>query len=138
MLPSLAAQIAEIEAGVRPPRIEVGNLSAERDFLHVGDVCAAYLALLAAAPNLPPHSVFNVASGASHRIADLLEALRARARRPFEIVVDPARLRPSDIPLSVGVSDKLASETGWRPSVSIDDIVGSLLDHWRRTAASVA
>ena len=137
VLPSLAAQIAEIEAGLRPPRIEVGNLSAQRDFLDVRDVCDAYLAMIAAEPK--PHlGIFNVASGKSYRISDLVETFRAHAKRQFEIVIDPSRLRPSDIPLSMGVSERLAAATGWQPSVSVDDIIEALLEHWRKATASVA
>ena len=43
---SLARQIVEIALGRAPPRIEVGNLDAVRDFLDVEDVVGAYLRLL--------------------------------------------------------------------------------------------
>ena len=46
MLPSFAAQIARIEAGLAEPRLRVGNLAVERDFLHVADVADAYVRLL--------------------------------------------------------------------------------------------
>lgn len=136
VLPSLARQIAEMEAGERPPRLELGNVEAKRDFLDVRDVCAAYVAMLQkpAAPGEP--QVFNVASGASYRIGDLVEKFRAHARRPFEIVVDPKRLRPSDIPMAVGSAARLEAATGWKPTIDIDDIVESLLEHWRRVGVA--
>ena len=43
---SFARQIAEIEAGLRPPVLKVGNLEAVRDFADVRDVVRAYWLLL--------------------------------------------------------------------------------------------
>ncbi|MFO1115657.1 MAG: GDP-mannose 4,6-dehydratase [Beijerinckiaceae bacterium] len=135
VLSSFAAQIAAIEQGRQTPELHVGNLDAERDFLHVGDVCAAYIGLLRAAPALPRGGVYNVASGARYRIGDLVEKFRAVSRVPFEPRVDAGRLRPSDIPLAIGSAEKLSAATGWRPAIAIDEILGSLLDYWRRQGA---
>ncbi|MBI1867633.1 MAG: GDP-mannose 4,6-dehydratase [Methylocystis sp.] len=131
VLPSFAAQIAAIEQGRRPPRIEVGDLSIERDFLDVRDAVDAYMSLIEAGPRLESRCVFNVASGTSRSLASLLDALRQRATRPFEIVIDRHRLRTSEIPNAAGDATKLRDATGWRPRHSIDDTLISLLDHWR-------
>jgi GDP-4-dehydro-6-deoxy-D-mannose reductase len=130
-LPAFAAQIAAIEAGRKAPRLDVGNLDAARDFLDVRDVCAAYVGLLRHSPELPPRSVFNVGSGKTHTIRQLLEALRGLSRRDFDVAIDPARLRPSDIPIALGDSGKLLSATGWKPEIPIAETLGALLDYWR-------
>lgn len=135
-LPSFAAQIARIEAAAQPPCIEVGNLEAERDFLDVADVCEAYVALLRAAPELPARALFNVASGVPHSIRSLLEALRKLSSTPFEIAVDPNRLRASEIPRAVGVSDRLRAQTGWKPSRPIEATLAALLGRARETLAA--
>lgn len=132
-LPSFAAQIAAIELGRLAPRVDVGDLSVERDFLDVRDVIDAYLRLIEAAPDLPSRSVFNIASGCPRSIASLLEGLRSLATMDFEIVVDPARLRASDVPKAVGDASKLRELTGWRPQHAIDETLVGLLDHWRAT-----
>jgi GDP-4-dehydro-6-deoxy-D-mannose reductase len=66
VLPSFAAQIARIEAGLVGPKLLVGDIGVERDFLDVRDVIDAYLLILARAKSLPQRrSLFNVASGAA-------------------------------------------------------------------------
>jgi GDP-4-dehydro-6-deoxy-D-mannose reductase len=135
VLPSLAQQIADVEAGRRPPRLELGNLEASRDFLDVRDVCAAYIAMLDAPAAAAQRSVYNVASGGSWRIADLVEKFRAHARMPFEVTIDPKRLRPSDVPMAAGSAARLEQATGWKPTIGVDAIVEALLAHWRAAGA---
>ena len=135
-LPSFAMQIARIEAGLQPPRMQVGNLDVERDFLDVRDVCEAYLDLIAAAPQLGQRSVFNIASGSGRSIHSLLEDFRGLSAVAFSVDLDPARLRPSDIPSALGHSDRLKAATGWRPSRTIETMLSDLLDHARRSIAT--
>lgn len=130
VLPTFAAQIARIEAGQIPPVMRVGNLSAERDFLHVADVVDAYVRLLTH-PEPESRVLVNVSSGHAYRIEALLELLRKASKRPFEVEIDPARLRPSDIPRAVGDSARLMQLTGWAPQRPIEEILEELLEWWR-------
>jgi GDP-4-dehydro-6-deoxy-D-mannose reductase len=132
---SLARQIAEIEAGHRPPTVFVGNLEARRDFLPVGDVVSAYVAL---AERGTPGSVYNVGSGAARPIADLLERLLAFARLPIEVQRDPARFRPVDIPLIEADISRIRAETGWEPHIPLDVALRETLDYWRAKTAQAA
>jgi GDP-4-dehydro-6-deoxy-D-mannose reductase len=127
VLPSFAAQIARAEAGLAEPRIQVGNLSAERDFLHVEDVVEAYIGLLTLGRGLPPRTIVNVCSGRPTRLTDLLDMLLARATIPIEVTVDPARLRPSDIPVAAGDNARLKALTGWQPARPLDQLIDDLL-----------
>lgn len=132
VVPSFAAQVARMEAGKAPPVMRVGNLSAIRDFLHVNDVIEAYLGIIRKAEALPTGvSTFNICSSSGHPIQDVVDGLQRRARIPFTIEVDPARLRPSDIPVGLGRGDRFASAFGWSPKISFDEILGSVLDFWR-------
>ncbi len=137
VLSSFAAQIAAIEAGRVEPRLEVGDLSKARDFLDVRDVVDGYMRLIAHAPDLPNRSVFNIGSGEAHSISSLLDILRGMARRPFEVAVDPKRLRPAAIDLASVRCDasKLRAATGWRPRHTMTDMLGALLDQWRAEAS---
>ncbi len=129
VLPAFAEQIAAIEAGGEPV-VRVGNLEARREFLDVNDVCTAYIALLRTDTDM--RSTFNIASGQAHRIGDMLERMRARARRAFAIEQDPERMRPSDIPCATGDNTLLKQTTGWRPTITLDDTLDALLAHWRQ------
>jgi GDP-4-dehydro-6-deoxy-D-mannose reductase len=60
VLPAFAKQFAEIEAGIRPPKLAVGNTDVERDFSDVRDVVRAYSALLSKGK---AGQVYNVCSG---------------------------------------------------------------------------
>jgi GDP-4-dehydro-6-deoxy-D-mannose reductase len=134
-LPAFAAQIARIEKGEKEPLLSVGNLSAERDFLDVGDVVDAYLRLIETA-GLPQRATFNVASGQAHAMSDLLHRLRRLAGADFEISADPDRMRASDIPCSLGDASRLRKATGWAPRRSVDDMLSHLLEYWRERVAS--
>ena len=131
VLPSFAAQIARIEAGLAEPRLRVGNLAVERDFLHVADVADAYVRLLERAGGLPRLSVFNVTSGQTYKIENLLQALRDLASKPFAIEPDPQRMRASDIPRAAGDGARLKEATGWSPRRPVNELLRELLEWWR-------
>ena len=134
VVPNFADQIARIEAGLRPPVIEVGSLDDERDFLDVADVIDAYLLMLERRDEPAVRDVFNVASGAAVRIGDLLERLLGLARVKVEVRVDPARLRPARIPRVVGDATRLRA-LGWAPRCRIEDTVAAVLDERRSIVA---
>jgi len=133
-LASFAAQIVEIESGRAEPRLSVGDLSVQRDFLDVRDVVDAYSRLIAVAPGLPSRNVFDVASGTTRSLASIVEKMRALARREFDIAVDPARMRPADIPIARCAAARLRETTGWSPRRTIEETLVDLLDYWRASA----
>ena len=114
---SFARQLADI-AGGAPPLLRVGNLEAQRDFLDVRDVAAAYVLLLA---NGRSGEVFNISSGRPVAIREVLRQLITIARVPVEIREDPERMRASDLPLLSGDSAKLRAETGWEPRLTLTE-----------------
>ena len=138
-LPAFAAQIAAIEAGRMAPRLMVGNLEAQRDFLDVRDVSDAYLALVRWAQPGGRDTV-TVASGKALRMRHLLDELCAQSSARFEVLNDPARMRPSEIDCSIGRPDKIMHATDWRPhipiSVTLRDVLQAQRDLARGTLAS--
>ncbi|MCJ2079638.1 NAD-dependent epimerase/dehydratase family protein [Methylobacterium sp. E-016] len=127
VVPAFAHQIARIEAGRMPPYLAVGNLEAYREFLDVRDVARAYAQVIGASDKLASGTVLNVATGHSRTIASVLEDLTRQARVPFEVVVDPARMRPSGIPLASGEGARLHVATGWAPQVPWSETLAAVL-----------
>src|SRR5437899_285624 len=102
---NFAKQIAEIEAGRRAPVIHVGNLKTQRDFTDVRDVVRAYWLLLERGA---PGEVYNIFSGRAWSIQEVLDFLLSGSRvRSIAVTEDPARLRPSDVPVLVGDASRL-------------------------------
>jgi GDP-4-dehydro-6-deoxy-D-mannose reductase len=133
VLPSFAKQIIEIKLGRVNPKLAVGNLEIKRDFLDVNDVCSAYIALLRGGKK---GETYNVCSGVSHRIRDMLDKMCELAGVEVDVFVDPDRLRPVDTPELRGDAAKLRRETDWEPVNSIEQTLGSVLDFWEKRLSS--
>jgi GDP-4-dehydro-6-deoxy-D-mannose reductase len=126
---NFAKQIASIEAGLREPVIRVGNLDAQRDFTDVRDIVRAYWLAVSEAT---PGEVYNLASGRAVTIRELLDRLLALSDTEVEVQVDPDRLRPSDVEILLGDYSKFRSDTGWEPSIPLEQTLKDTLDYWRQ------
>ncbi len=131
--PAFASQIAAIEAGQQPPVLQVGNLSARRDFTDVRDMVRAYALAL---EHAIAGQVYNIGSGRSWSIQDLLDVLLSFAGASIRVEVDPARLRPVDLPELVADAGKLRECTGWAPRISFEQSLHDLLDYERALLAA--
>lgn len=125
---SFAKQIAEIEAGLREPVMYVGNLEAQRDFTDVRDMVRAYvLALEMGAPG----EVYNIGSGKSHSIRELLDCFLTLTSKTIRVEQDPARGRPSDTPVTFCDVTKFRTRTGWQPQIDFQQTLRDTLEFWR-------
>jgi len=131
-VPAFALQLARIAAG-GDSRLFVGNLESSRDFLDVRDVCAAYIALLEGGG--VAGEIYNVCSGTARKMQEVLRQLVSIARVPVEIREDPARMRPSDVPVSVGDPSKLRDATGWTPRIPFAAALRAVYDDARTRVA---
>jgi GDP-4-dehydro-6-deoxy-D-mannose reductase len=129
--PAFAAQIAAIEAGRQPPVMRVGHLGARRDFTDVRDMVRAYTLALEQGE---PGEVYNIGSGRSRGIQELLDALLSFSSAAILVEVDPARLRPSDVPNVVCDATKFRTRTGWAPRLPFEQSLKDLLDYERALA----
>jgi GDP-4-dehydro-6-deoxy-D-mannose reductase len=127
---NFAKQIAEIEAGLREPLIRVGDLKPTRDFSDVRDIVRGYWMLLERGT---PGEVYNLCSGEDwsiERVLDYLLSCSSASRVSVE--VDPARLRPSDVPILLGCPEKISRALGWTRTIRLEQTLADLLDYWRQ------
>ena len=129
VISDFAKQIAEIETGRREPIIYVGNLAVKRDFLDVRDVVNAYYQL---SQNGEPGEIYNVASGTTYLIQEILEKLISFSTKKIAIEIDQAKFRPTELPVLMGDPAKLQNMTGWQPQLSLEQTLADVLNYWRR------
>jgi GDP-4-dehydro-6-deoxy-D-mannose reductase len=131
---NFAKQIAEMEAGRREPVVYVGDLKPTRDFSDVRDIVRGYWLLLEKGA---PGEVYNLCSETEWSIERVLNFLITRSTLPhIEIRQDPARLRPSDVPVLRGSREKVERALGWRGTIPLEQTLSDLLEYWRQRIGS--
>lgn len=123
-----AKQLVEIEKGIRPPQLLVGNLEAIRDFTDVRDMVQAYAKAITEAQ---PGEIYNLCSGVGRRIEDILKTMIQLAGVTVQIKKDPQRMRPSDIPTLIGSHTKFTRDTDWSPKIPFEQTLKDMLNWWR-------
>jgi GDP-4-dehydro-6-deoxy-D-mannose reductase len=123
-----AYQIACIEKGLREPVMYVGNLEARRDFTDVRDMVIGYWLALEKGE---PGEVYNICSGTSYAIQEVLDRLLAMTEKKIEVRQDPKKLRPSDVPVLEGDASKFQAVTGWKPEIPFEQTLRDSLEFWR-------
>ncbi len=127
-IPAFAKQIAMIEKGKQEPILLVGNLSAKRDFSDVRDIVKGYEAIMQIGL---PGEIYNIGSGKSHSMKELLDMLLSLTNKKIEIQEDPEKLRPASVPDIYCDFGKLKKLTGWEPKIAIEKTLKDTLDYWR-------
>lgn len=136
LLSSLASQAAEgRRTGVAKLQIVTGNPDTRRDFTDVRDVVRGYyLAFLHAAPG----EAYNLGSERAVSLQAILDGLLAASRVRVRVEVDPARLRPVDVPRIVANCARFRACTGWQPTIPLAQTLADTLDGWRAALAARA
>ncbi len=124
-----ARQLARVERGLAPPRLEAGDLSASRDLTDVRDMATAYRLLMERGRT---GEVYNAGSGRAVRMADVLDILRGLIAVPVEVVPRAERMRAVDVGATVTDGSRLRRETGWSPGYTLEQTLRDTLDYWRQ------
>lgn len=123
-----AKRIVAIEKGLTPPVLKVGNLDAKRDFTDVRDMVRAYAVVIEKGEK---GDVYNIGSGVSHAMREIVEIMHGKAKVPFAIEQDNALMRPSDNPELLCDNTKLKELTGWEAQIPLEQTIEDILDYWR-------
>lgn len=124
---SFSKKIVDIERG-KENAMKVGNLEAKRDFTDVRDVARAYSLLIEKGNG---GDVYNVGSGKSYKISEILDKLLSFSKKDIKVEKDPQLLRPIDVPELVCDNTKIKEKTGWKPEIPIEKTLSDTLDYWR-------
>jgi GDP-4-dehydro-6-deoxy-D-mannose reductase len=124
-----ARQIMEVKLGLRDQVMHVGSIDITRDFTDVRDVVNAYFMLLERGLK---GEVYNVCSGREQTIRSILERLIALAGIECRLVEDQARIRPNEQQRMCGSHARLRRQTGWQPTIDMDQSLRDVLNYWER------
>lgn len=108
--------------------VQIGNLSATRDFIDVRDAVVAHRQLIL---NGSPGEAYNICRGEETAVSTLANLLLEASTTTQSFVSDPARLRPSDVPRHFGSPDKIEKATGWVASTPLEHSTRDVLNDWR-------
>lgn len=134
-LSSFANQIATHEKSENfphngPYQIRVGNLKSVRTYNHIDDAIKAYWLCIEKGT---VGEVYVIGGEETCEVGEALTTLLNLSTHPeaFEVVIDPDKVRPTDITLQIPDCTKFKEHTGWSVTKSVKDICQDLLDYWR-------
>jgi GDP-4-dehydro-6-deoxy-D-mannose reductase len=122
-----ARQVAEIDLGLRPPKMTVGHLNVRRDFSDVRDIVRGYSLLM---ENGEPGEVYQLCSGNCVSIESILRRLTALSSQPIEVEVDEKKLRSEESPVLWGDASKARRVVGWQLQYDFETTLRDLKLYW--------
>lgn len=125
--PAIASKIASAElAG--GGTVTHGDLSPERDFTDVRDVVRAYRLIATAGRS---GATYNVCTGKAVAMSSILDDMIGAAMVPISTEPDPDLVRPVDLPVLRGSFEALRHDTGWEPSIELNETLADVLSDAR-------
>lgn len=103
-----------------------GNLRIKRDFTDVRDGARAYLVLMKKGK---PGKIYNVCSGKSRELKEVIKALKQVVKTDFSVDEDKNRFKNND-PLELFGDNAKLKALGWRPKISLEESLRDIIDYW--------
>ena len=110
--------------------IRHGNLNSVRTYNHIEDAIRAYWMC---SESQRYGEVYNIGGDTTCTVGDALDMLISKSTISDALVkvLDPERVRPTDITLQIPSSDKFKKHFGWKPEKDLTHICDDLLNYWR-------
>jgi GDP-4-dehydro-6-deoxy-D-mannose reductase len=126
----------EVELGLQPGPMIVGNLTTRRAIVDVRDMVRG---LWLAAERGTHGDVYNIGATQIYSGQELVEAIRPHIKVPLTLQQDPKLLRTCDERVIAGDIRKFQRCSGWKPEIDLNQTIGDMVAWWRnRLAPSVA
>jgi GDP-4-dehydro-6-deoxy-D-mannose reductase len=122
-----ARQVAAISKGISAAVMSVGKLEIRRDFSDVRDVVRAYCMLVEKGQS---GAAYNVCSGRTSSIREILQILFKFAGTPIQTKVESVRVRAAEIEYLCGSNSLLRRHTGWKPQIKLEQTLKDLFVYW--------
>lgn len=106
-------------------KLTIGNTDISRDYLDVRDVVNAYIKIM---QNFHPGEVYNISSGESISLSDIISIIENLSDHKLNIVPDKELFRKNEIVNIRGDSSKIIKETGWEPKYDINETLRWMLE----------
>jgi len=124
----LAIQVAEIEVKNKPPVVKVKKLDSIRDFTDVRDIVRAYRLL---AEEGKSGEIYNICSGQGTSIKNLVDIFLSMTHQRISVEVNEPTMQDFFVDYQVGNNNKISSEIGWKPEISLNKSIHDVLEYYR-------
>ena len=74
--------------------------------------------------------VYNICSGTSRTIRDILETLIEILQLEVDIKQDESRLRKSEQRIVCGDNSRINKMLGWKPHIDMNDTLSEIIKYW--------
>lgn len=128
VISSFAKQIMDITSqGKKEGVLSTGDLTIIRDFLDVRDVVIAYDLLFDKGTS---GETYNICSGNGVSLENIIAIMSDIAGVSITTETNRSLIRPTDNKMIVGSNEKIHGQTGWSPSIPLEQSLADILDYW--------
>ncbi len=129
----LTKRAVEIELGIRPPSMPVGNLTNRRSIVDVRDLVQA---LWLSVEHCVIGEVYNLGGDDVYSVQEVVEAIRTQMTIPFTVEQRPELMRSCDEPITVGDNAKFRNRCTWIPTINLAATLRDMLEWWQTRFAT--